>query len=79
MAGNDEQTLIYAVKEHERIKKFLEETGSFFFPGILQIDTIKEKSNRYGSEGKRRFHISLEMEGPHLRGADQAIDCASKQ
>jgi hypothetical protein len=79
MASNDEQTLVYAVKEHERIKKFLKETGSFFFPGILQIDTVKKKSNRYGSEGKRRFHIRLEMEGPPLRGADQAIDGASKQ
>ena len=79
MSRDDEQTLVYAVKEHERIKKFLKETGSFFSPGILQIDTIKKESNRYGSEGKRRFHISLEMEGPHLRGADQAIDGASKQ
>ena len=78
MPGNDEQTLIYAVKEYERIKKFLKETGSFFFPGILQIDTVKKESNRYGSEGKRRFHISLEMEGPCLRGADRAIDSASE-
>ena len=79
MARDDEQTLIYAVKEYERIKKFLKETGSFFFPGILHIDTVKKESIRYGSEGKRHFHISLEMEGPCRRGADQAMDSASKQ
>jgi hypothetical protein len=79
MARDDEQTLVYAVKEYERIKKFLKETGSFFFPGILQIDTAKKESVRYGSEGKRRFHISLEMEGPCLQGADQAMNSASKQ